>query len=191
MDLNDLFAGDFDKYFADAHAGTPLWFFVHVPKTAGSSLNGEMVPSLFPNHHIYIDYSKLDPSEVGQSYEALFDKSVDHFIELAQAAAQAADAAGPASGPKGPKRYRYCTGHINAAQLDRIVSEVPDVRPFTLLRDPVKRFVSDFRYQRSPLHPGWGEFPRGLSDDRGLPQGRGRLEQDGDQPAAERSSRQR
>ncbi len=141
MDLNDLFAGNFEKYFADAHAGTPLWFFVHVPKTAGSSLNGEMVPSLFPNHHIYIDYSKLDPSEVDQSYEALFDKSVNRFIELAQA-----------------KRYRYCTGHINAAQLDRIVSEVPDVRPFTLLRDPVRRFVSDFRYQRSPLHPGWEQF---------------------------------
>ena len=158
MDLNDLFAGNFDKYFADAHAGAPLWFFVHVPKTAGSSLNGEMVPSLFPNHHIYIDYSKLDPSEVDQSYEALFDKSVDRFIELAQAAVAAADAAGPAAGPKGPKRYRYCTGHINAAQLDRIVSEVPDVRPFTLLRDPVKRFVSDFRYQRSPLHPGWENF---------------------------------
>ncbi len=141
MDLNTLFAGDFDAYFAAAHEGTPLWFFVHVPKTAGSSLNGEMVPALFPNHHIYIDYGKLDPSEKELSYEALFDKSVNHFIELAQA-----------------KKYRYCTGHINAAQLERIVAEVPDVRPFTLLRDPVARFVSDFRYQRSSMHPGNEQF---------------------------------
>ena len=141
MDLNTLFAGNFDAYFDSAHEGNPLWFFVHVPKTAGSSLNGEMVPALFPNHHIYIDYGKLDPSEKELSYEALFDKSVNRFIELAQA-----------------KRYRYCTGHINAAQLERIVAEVPDVRPVTLLRDPVKRFISDYRYQRSPMHPGNEHF---------------------------------
>jgi hypothetical protein len=141
MHINDLFAERFDTYFDEAHEGKPLWFFVHVPKTAGSSLNGEMVPILFPNHHIYIDYSKLDPSEVDQSYEALFDKSVDKFIALAQA-----------------KSYRYCTGHINATQLERIVDQVPNVRPITLLRDPVSRFISDFRYQRSPMHPGWENF---------------------------------
>jgi hypothetical protein len=141
MHLTDLFAERYDTYFDEAHKGEPLWFFVHVPKTAGSSLNGEMVPILFPNHHIYIDYSKLDPSEVDQSYEALFDKSVDRFIGLAQA-----------------KRYKYCTGHINATQLLRIVAEVPNVRPLTLLRDPVSRFISDYRYQRSPMHPGHEQF---------------------------------
>jgi hypothetical protein len=141
MDLNDLFAGHFETYFNAAHEGNPLWFFVHVPKTAGSSLNGEMVPALFPNHHIYIDYGKLDPIEKGQSYEELFDKSVNRFIDLAK-----------------EKRYRYCTGHINAAQVERIVAEVPDVRPVTLLRDPVKRFISDYRYQRSAMHPGHEAF---------------------------------
>jgi hypothetical protein len=141
MTPNDLFAERYDTYFDDARKGDALWLFVHVPKTAGSSLNGELVPILFPNHHIYIDYSKLDPSEVGQSYEALFDKSVDRFIGLAQA-----------------KRYRYCTGHINAAQVERIVAEVPNVRPVTLLRDPVARFISDYRYQRSSMHPGNEHF---------------------------------
>jgi hypothetical protein len=141
MNLNDLFAERYSTYFGEAQQGNPLWLFVHVPKTAGSSLNGELVPILFPNHHIYIDYSKLDPSEVDQSYEKLFDKSVDRFIALAQA-----------------KQYRYCTGHINAAQVERIVAEVPNVRPITLLRDPVARFVSDYRYQRSPMHPGNEQF---------------------------------
>ena len=141
MNVNDLFAERYDTYFDAAHAGDPLWLFVHVPKTAGSSLNGELVPSLFPHYHIYIDYSKLDPSEMHQSYENLFDKSVDRFIGLAQ-----------------EKRYRYCTGHINATQLERIVAEVPNVRPVTLLREPVSRFISDYRYQRSPMHPGHEQF---------------------------------
>jgi len=141
MTLNNLFSERFDAYFEAAHKGDPLWLFVHVPKTAGSSLNGELVPILFPNHHIYIDYSKLDPTEVSQSYEALFDKSVDKFIALAQ-----------------EKRYRYCTGHINAAQVERIVAQVPNVRPVTLLRDPVSRFISDYRYQRSSMHPGNEQF---------------------------------
>jgi hypothetical protein len=141
MKLTDLFAERFDTYFQAAQTGDPLWLFVHVPKTAGSSLNGEMVPILFPNHHIYIDYGKLDPSEVNNSYEALFDRSVDWFIGLAQA-----------------KRYRYCTGHINAAQVERIVAAVPNVRPVTLIRDPVSRFISDFRYQRSDMHPGHEQF---------------------------------
>jgi hypothetical protein len=141
MKLTDLFAERYDTYFAAAHHGDPVWLFVHVPKTAGSSLNGELVPILSPSHQIYIDYDKLDPGEISQSYEALFNRSVENFISMAQ-----------------QKHFRYCTGHINAAQVARIVAAVPDVRPVTLLRDPVARFVSDYRYQRSPMHPGNEQF---------------------------------
>ncbi len=141
MKLTDLFSERYDAYFQAAQRGDPLWLFVHVPKTAGSSLNGEMVPILFPNHNIHIDYSKLDPSEAEHSYAALFDRSVDEFIELARA-----------------RRYRYCTGHINVAQMERIRAAVPDVRPVTMIRDPVSRFISDYRYQRSAMHPGHEQF---------------------------------
>jgi hypothetical protein len=114
---------------------------VHVPKTAGSSLNGELAPILTPSHHIFIDYSQLNAAEAQQSYEALFDQSVDRFIEAAQST-----------------RFRYCTGHINASHVQRIAEAVPNVRPITLLRDPVARFVSDYRYQRSSMHPGHADF---------------------------------
>ncbi len=136
MNMNDLFDGRFDRYFGTAHQDDPLWVFVHVPKTAGSSLNGELQPILSPNYHIYIDYAGLDPSEAAQSYEQLFDNAVDRFIQAAQA-----------------RRYRFCTGHINAPQLLRIKETLPNVRPVTLLREPVARYVSDYRYQCSSMHP--------------------------------------
>jgi hypothetical protein len=141
MELNDLFAGRFDAYFSAAHANDPLWLFVHVPKTAGSSLNGELQPIMSPYHHIFINYAELGPSEATQGYEQLFDRAVDRFIEKAQA-----------------KRFRYCTGHINGAQVRRIVASVANVRPITLLREPVSRYISDYRYQRSTMHPGHEQF---------------------------------
>ncbi|MEJ0045491.1 MAG: hypothetical protein WDN04_04645 [Rhodospirillales bacterium] len=141
MELNDLFAGRFDAYFGAAQADDPLWLFVHVPKTAGSSLNGELQPIMAPYHHIFINYAELDPSEATQSYEQLFDRAIDRFIEKAQA-----------------RRYRYCTGHINALQVERIAANVPNVRPITLLREPVSRYISDYRYQRSTMHPGHEQF---------------------------------
>jgi hypothetical protein len=141
MELNDLLAGRFDAYFSAAHANDPLWLFVHVPKTAGSSLNGELQPIMSPYHHIFINYAELDPSEATQGYEQLFDRAVDRFIEKAQA-----------------KRFRYCTGHINGAQVRRIVASVANVRPITLLREPVSRYISDYRYQRSTMHPGHEQF---------------------------------
>jgi hypothetical protein len=109
LSLADLFAGRFDTYFTAARAGRPLWLFVHVPKTAGSSLNAELAPILPPSAHIFIDYSKLNSAELQQSYEELFDHSVDRFIEAART-----------------KRFRFCTGHINAAQVQRIADAVRD-----------------------------------------------------------------
>ncbi len=141
MNLGDLFSQRYDTYFKAAHRGNPLWLFVHVPKTAGSSLNAEMVPILFPNYNIHIDYSKLAPGEAAHSYEALFDRSVDQFIDLAQ-----------------ERPYRYCSGHINVGQMERIRGAIPDVRPVTMIRDPISRFISDYRYQRSDMHPGHEQF---------------------------------
>jgi hypothetical protein len=141
MHLNDLFSERFGPYFTAAHSGDPLWLFVHVPKTAGSSLNGELSPILAPADHLFIDYSRLNATEASQSYEQLFDQRVDHFIEQSRV-----------------RHFRFCTGHINAAQVERIVAQVPDTRPITLLRHPVARFVSDYRYQCSDMHPGHQHF---------------------------------
>ena len=139
MVLERFFAGDFQGYFDDVLRVKPLWLFVHVPKTAGSSLNGELVPILSPSYHIFVDYTALDR----RPFHEMLDESVSRFIELA-----------------GTRRYAYCTGHLTANHVGRIARSVADVRAMTLLREPVSRFVSDYRYQCSPMHPGHEDFRR-------------------------------
>ncbi len=135
--LADLFAGRYQLYFDEILSRFALWLFVHIPKTAGSSFNGELVPILAPNYHIFIDYTKLDEF----TFEELLAEAVWRFIGLAKA-----------------KRYAYCTGHLAAEHVSRIKGALPDTRAITLLRDPVKRFVSDYRYQCSSMHVGYEQF---------------------------------
>jgi hypothetical protein len=137
MYLQSLFGSDFQKYFENMLKLSPLWLFIHVPKTAGSSLNGELVPILSPSFHIFVDYSRIGERPFGD----LLDDAVDTFIAAAKT-----------------KRYSYATGHIRSEHVDRIVAALPEVLPITLLRDPVARFVSDYRYQCSPMHPGHEQF---------------------------------
>ncbi len=137
MILDSFYAADFQRYFDELLSRAPLLLFVHVPKTAGSSLNGELQPILSPGHHIFVDYTQLDR----RPFNELLDEAVESFIERAKA-----------------RRYRYCTGHIIASHVTRISEALPDVRPVTLLRDPVSRFVSDYRYQCSTMHPGHEQF---------------------------------
>jgi hypothetical protein len=137
MFLAELLAGDFQTYFANMLRNPVLFVFVHVPKTAGSSLIGELVPILAPSHHILVDYAQLGQ----RTFNDMMDEAVDRFIGMATT-----------------RSYQYCTGHISAAHVRRITEALPQARPITLLRDPVARFVSDYRYQCSPLHPGSGQF---------------------------------
>ena len=137
MILDSLFDAQFQQYFDQFTSKPPLWLFVHVPKTAGSSLNGELQPILAPSHHIFIDYSKLGE----RPFNELLDEAVERFITLSAS-----------------RRFRYCTGHLFASHVTRIQAALADVRPITLLRDPVTRVVSDYRYQCSAMHPGHEQF---------------------------------
>lgn len=137
MGLDSFYTGRFQRYFDELLSPAPLWLFVHIPKTAGSSLNGELLPILAPSKHIFVDYNQLEH----RPFNELLDEVVDNFIAAAR-----------------ERRYSYATGHITAPHVTRIAESVADVAPITLLRDPVSRFVSDYRYQRSQMHPGHGRF---------------------------------
>ncbi len=141
--LSALFAGDFEKYFAEAGAGKPLWLFVHVPKTAGSSMEAEISSILKPSTHIEIDYADTS----GRSYQVRFDEAVQKFI-AAQAEA----------------KFRFATGHILARHLDMIKQGIPDLRLFSTIRNPVARIISDYRYQRSHMNVARDEFIRTTPD---------------------------
>jgi hypothetical protein len=134
--LNALFDRDFDRYFAEVGAGQPLWLFVHVPKTAGSSLTAEAEALLQPSFNIDIDHT-----DVSRTYQTKFDEAVQSFIAS-----------------HATKRYRFCTGHINARHVDMIRRGVADLRCFSMLRNPIARIVSDYRYQRSAMNTARAHF---------------------------------
>jgi hypothetical protein len=113
-----------------------LWLFVHIPKTAGSSLSTEISRKLIPYRNIHID-----SSEKNVEYAVQVQNAVNRFIADSET-----------------RRFRSASGHINIGHVNHIRSAIPAAKAFTFLRHPVKRLISDFRYQRTPLHPPYKEF---------------------------------
>ncbi len=136
MMMELLFEGRFDEYFRQAAIGDSLCVFFHVPKTAGTSLRGEIAQILQPDVNIAVDYT-----DTSRSFHERMDEAVDNFI--AEAAAT---------------KVRFASGHILARHAQRIRSAFPEARFVTFLRDPVHRVISDYRYQRSPRHPVYADF---------------------------------
>jgi hypothetical protein len=136
--LSLLFEGKFDEYFAKYASGSPLWLFVHVPKTAGSSLITELAGFLRPYHNIHIDRA-----DEARSYAERYDAAVSEFVAQCK-----------------QRPISFASGHILEAQTARIRDALPDVRMVTMLRQPVSRVVSDYRYQRTPMHPTHEEFKK-------------------------------
>ena len=134
--LATLFAGDFDRYFAEAGKGDPLWLFVHVPKTAGSSMQAEMGAIHKPAANIAIDYTDAE-----KPYHVLLDEAVQRFIAQHQ-----------------NLPYRFASGHVLARHTEAIGRAVPNLRAFTMLRNPIARIISDYRYQRSDMNVARATF---------------------------------
>ena len=128
--LQLLYDGNFEDYFAQAGQGTPTWLMVHVPKTAGSSLGTELAAILRPAYNINVRDG--DPA---LKHAARFDAAVARFLEAEQATP-----------------HRFVTGHITGDHAERIMAAIPGTRALAMLRHPVARFVSDYRYQRTPMH---------------------------------------
>jgi len=126
-----LFNGEFDAYFSKARAGAGLWLMVHVPKTAGSSLSSDIGKHMVPRYNI-----SHKQGDMALGHRQRFDAAVNGFLEKHKT-----------------KHFRFAAGHINGDQAEHIRSALPGVRTFAMFRHPVARFVSDYRYQRSPMHP--------------------------------------
>ncbi len=127
--LADLFAGAFERYVAGLR-GDALWLFVHVPKTAGSSLTNEAASILQPAYNIEIDHT-----DTTRTYQERFDSAVEKFIALHR-----------------ERQFRFASGHIVVRHVGSIRKAFPATRFFTMMRDPIKRLISDYRYQRSAMN---------------------------------------
>ncbi len=141
--LGLLFGGEFGAWIATAGQPVPpLWLFVHVPKTAGSSLAADLASHLAPYRSIHIDHLDQDRPAVER-----FDIAVDQAL--------VAHAAAP---------FRFASGHVQYRHVERMRRAVPGMRLMTMLREPSARLVSDYLYQRSPMHPLAAEVRRRVPD---------------------------
>lgn len=137
MSMRKLFDGDIEGYFNDnADFDKALWFFVHIPKTAGSSFRSELAGALKPNANITLSYA-VD----GDDFENWRKGAVRRFISEHES-----------------KKHRFASGHIMNSLLADVRAVEPNMRSVTMLRHPVERLISDFRYARTPTHPPYQDF---------------------------------
>ncbi len=142
MALADLFAGDFDRYFKSGEDPASRWLFVHIPKTAGSSITNEVRAAL----RTYKNINANQPGEADR-YNAVRDEKVEGLV------------ANFATAP-----VRFVSGHITGDHVERICNGVAGIKSFSILRHPVARALSDYRYQRTPLHGRHVEFCEQFKD---------------------------
>jgi hypothetical protein len=135
MLMNLLFDGRFDDYRREAAIGDSACIFVHVPKTAGTSLRAELAARLQPDVNIEVDYN-----DTTRLFRDKMDDAVTAFLQ------------GPAA------VTRFASGHVMGRHVAQMRAGLPGARFVTFLRDPVQRVVSDFRHQRSKRHPGHERF---------------------------------
>lgn len=134
--MRALFEGRAEAFLRDAALGNAPCIFVHVPKTAGTSLRAELAAILPPDINIHVDYE-----DTARSFSERIDDAVARFLEQAE-----------------PRGIRFASGHILGRHITRIGARLPQARFITMLRDPVARVVSDYRHQRSPRQPGFEAF---------------------------------
>ncbi|MGG5808387.1 sulfotransferase family 2 domain-containing protein [Falsiroseomonas sp. CW058] len=137
-----LLSGDIAAWLAPAPP-PPLWLFVHVPKTAGSSLTADIATMLQPYCSIHIDHADRRTHALVR-----FDAATEAFL--------AARRSGPPA--------RFASGHVAWRHVEAVLAEEPATRLFTVLREPAARLVSDYLYQRSAMHPLAAEVKARIPD---------------------------
>lgn len=112
-----------------------LWFFVHIPKTAGSSTVEALNRDLHPYENIHVDYT--DPSPHNEKLRMVVSRFIEQHTE---------------------QPFRSASGHLPFEYYKTLTTAFPNTRSFTFLRNPVDRVISDFRYQRTTMHPPHQKF---------------------------------
>lgn len=126
-----LLQRDFDGYFGGlADTQDDFWFFLHIPKTAGSSFWSEFNERLQPTLNIEINFSPEVPPEVSRR------QGIDELLAARET-----------------QGVRAARAHVMCCDLEPLLRSIPRARLVTMLRSPVERMISDFRYSRTPAHP--------------------------------------
>jgi hypothetical protein len=135
MPLRTLFDAGYAAYRDENRDRGDLWFFLHIPKTAGSSFRAELAAMFRPNYNVHAYDGSDDPFPVRRR------RAVQAFIEAARTTP-----------------FRFASGHVPLELMEPIRHSSPPPKIFTMLRDPVSRVISDFRYQSTREHPDHQAF---------------------------------
>jgi len=136
MPLVNLINQNFEKYLSQNQSNQRPWFFLHIPKTAGSSFGQELSEINRPFHNIHTDAD---------------DRPVPHQQKLV-------DAIRNFNQLHKRDKFGFASGHVPVTDLVTELENWEDFNLITMLRDPVRRTISDYRYQRTPMHPRFREF---------------------------------
>ena len=136
MPLTAIVDGDLERYISDNRAEEGCWFFVHIPKTAGSSFRRELADLLRPNHNVNVAGDRRQAS-----YEDKIAAATKDFNDRLN-----------------QSPCRFASGHVPVTALMRHLDNWQNLKLITMLRDPAVRMISDYRYQTTPAHPVHREF---------------------------------
>jgi hypothetical protein len=132
MPIGSLFETGLSSYLAEeGDRPNDLWLFLHIPKTGGTSLGIEIAHVLRPAAAIEVDYR-----DGRRSFLDKMDDAVDRFIRGSR-----------------DEEIRFVTGHLRMNHVKRIRETHRRTKVVTMLRDPIERILSDYRFQHSPMHP--------------------------------------
>lgn len=131
-----LAEGKLQPYLRRTLAPEALLVFLHIPKTAGSSLTTELNRLLPPYLNLAPDYT-----DTARPFAEREQEMLARFLSLAQAGA-----------------LRSASGHYSFRRIRNLLRDAPQPLAFTpayvsMLREPVTRVVSDYSYMTSPAHP--------------------------------------
>ncbi len=144
MPARTLFKESLEAYLVEAkrELGRP-WCFLHIPKTAGTSLK-ETMRAQFSYRNIYLSPDEyLNVQSGHDSYSGLLKAKLAKFIPQLREGSITA-----------------ISGHLQYESVESLKQALPEIRLMTFLRNPVDRVISDYRYCLSPEFPGHQEFRR-------------------------------
>ncbi len=137
MSFEELYKLDLVSYVREHRLPDALWGFVHIAKAAGSSMIAEMSHVKPPYYNIFVENYGAD----NESHEAMMQRAIQRFLTS-----------------HATERQSCFSGHLTVAHALRIKGELPGTRFFTMLRDPVNRVISTYRYAVTPREPTHLEF---------------------------------
>ncbi len=142
MPVKDLQAMDLESFVKANAAPDALWLLLHIPKTAGSSLSAELNTLMPPYRNIHLSQEHyLRTDLTGEQFWAQLDPVIETMIADDRT-----------------EHFRSASGHLRMRQANMIRDAIRRTKLFTFLRNPVRRIVSDYNYQRTDQHPAWQEF---------------------------------